>query len=102
MYLQGALEAQQAYSDQLKDAEIVLVLGTMLHGIAVGNMLPAKCKMICVDINSAVVTKLSDRGSSQTTGIVTDVGLFINLLVNEIKVLESGKFEIYDNVVSGS
>ncbi|MBC8587070.1 ornithine cyclodeaminase [Paratissierella segnis] len=86
------IEAQQAYSDILKDAEIVLVLSTMLHGIAAGNMLAAKCKMICVDINSAVVTKLSDRGSSQATGIVTDVGLFVNLLVNEIRTLERKKF----------
>lgn len=86
------IEAQHAYSDMLKDAEIVLVLSTMLHGIAVGNMLAAKCKMICVDINSAVVTKLSDRGSGQAIGIVTDVGLFVNLLVGEVKALERKKF----------
>jgi lysine-ketoglutarate reductase/saccharopine dehydrogenase-like protein (TIGR00300 family) len=92
------IEAQKAYSDILCDAEIVLVLGTMLHGIASGNMLPAKCKMICVDINSAVVTKLSDRGSSQTIGIVTDVGLFVNLLVNEIKELESKQISVYENL----
>lgn len=93
------IEAQQAYGEQLRNAEIVLVLGTMLHGIAVGNMLPAKCKMICVDINTAVVTKLSDRGSSQTIGIVTDVGLFVNLLVKEIKALESKKFGVvYENL----
>lgn len=85
------IEAQHAYNDRLKDAEIVLVLSTMLHGIAVGNMLAAKCKMICVDISSAVVTKLSDRGSSQAIGIVTDVGLFVKLLTNEIKALESKK-----------
>lgn len=82
------IEAQGAYADQLEDADIVLVLGSMLHGIATGNMLPAKVEMICVDINSAVVTKLSDRGSSQAMGIVTDVGLFLNLLLNEIKVCE--------------
>ena len=54
-----------------------------------GNMLPSKIQLICVDINSAVVTKLSDRGSSQATGIVTDVGLFLNLLVKEIQLLKS-------------
>ena len=79
------IDAQEAYSKQLQKADIVLVLGTMLHGIASGNMLPAKTPMICVDINAAVVTKLSDRGSSQATGIVTDVGLFLNLLVSELK-----------------
>ena len=83
------IKAQEAYSQQLQKADIVLVLGTMLHGIASGNMLPAKIPMICVDINAAVVTKLSDRGSSQATGIVTDVGLFLNLLVNEIKNLKN-------------
>ena len=60
----------------------------MLHGIATGNMLPAETKMICVDINASVVTKLSDRGSSQAMGIVTDVGLFLKLLLNEIKICE--------------
>lgn len=83
------IKAQGAYNEQLEDADIVLVLGSMLHGIATGNMLPAKTKMICVDINSAVVTKLSDRGSSQAMGIVTDVGLFLNLLLNEIKICEN-------------
>ena len=83
------IEAQEAYSELLSDADIVLVLGSMLHGIATGNMLPEKVQMVCVDINSAVVTKLSDRGSSQATGIVTDVGLFLNLLVKEIKLLKA-------------
>lgn len=83
------IEAQEAYNKHLQASDIVLVLGSMLHGIASGNMLPAKTKMICVDINSAVVTKLSDRGSSQTIGIVTDVGLFLNLLVYEIESLKN-------------
>lgn len=83
------IEAQNAYNEQLKKSDIVLVLGTMLHGIASGNMLPARIKMICVDINAAVVTKLSDRGSSQAAGIVTDVGLFLNLLANELIKLEN-------------
>lgn len=92
------IEAQGAYNKYLKDADVVLVLGTMLHGIASGNMLPAKIKMICVDINSAVVTKLSDRGSSQATGIVTDVGLFLNLLFNEITSLQnSSNIKVAEN-----
>lgn len=79
------IEAQGAYASRLREADIVVVLGSMLHGIATGNMLPAKVEMVCVDINPAVVTKLSDRGSSQAAGIVTDVGLFLNLLVKELK-----------------
>jgi hypothetical protein len=58
----------------------VIVLSTMLHGIGVGNMLPAWVPVVCVDINPAVVTKLADRGSSQTIGLVTDVGLFLHQL----------------------
>lgn len=82
------IEAQNAYARQLKGVDAAIVLGSMLHGIATGNMLPASVEMVCVDINPAVVTKLSDRGSSQTVGIVTDVGLFLNLLVKELKEKE--------------
>src|SRR3989441_516747 len=63
---------------------LVLVLSTMLHGIGVGNMLPAWVRLVCVDINPAVVTKLADRGSSQTVGIVTDVGLFLRQLASAL------------------
>lgn len=79
------IKAQEAYSKHLMNSDIVIVLGSMLHGIASGNMLPARVQMVCVDINPAVVTKLSDRGSSQAAGIVTDVGLFLNLLAKELK-----------------
>ncbi|HZJ99838.1 MAG TPA: TIGR00300 family protein [Tissierellaceae bacterium] len=82
------IEAQDEYSQMLLNADIVLVLGSMLHGIATGNMLSDKVQMICVDINSAVVNKLSDRGSAHVKGIVTDAGLFLNLLSKEIKLLE--------------
>jgi len=76
--------AQDAYAEQLKDAGVVLCLGSMLHSIAVGNMLPGWVKIVCVDINPAVATKVSDRGTGQAVGIVTDVGLFLNLLPAEL------------------
>ncbi len=82
------IAAQEAYSKRLMCSDMVIVLGSMLHGIASGNMLPSNIEMVCVDINPAVVTKLSDRGSSQAAGIVTDVGLFLNLLVKELKERE--------------
>lgn len=78
------IEAQERYAELLKGAEIVMILGTMLHGIGAGNMIPSWVRTICVDINPAVVTKLSDRGSSQTVGIVTDVGLFLHLLKDQL------------------
>ena len=70
--------AQNRYSDALRDVKMVVMLSTMLHSIGVGNMLPSWVRVVCVDINPSVVTKLSDRGSSQTVGIVTDVGLFLH------------------------
>src|SRR5712692_7686873 len=72
--------AQDAYAEQLKGAGLVLCLGSMLHSIAVGNMLPSWVKIVCVDINPAVATKVSDRGTGQAVGVVTDVGLFLDLL----------------------
>jgi lysine-ketoglutarate reductase/saccharopine dehydrogenase-like protein (TIGR00300 family) len=76
--------AQDLYAAALADVRMVLILATMLHGIGVGNMLPAWVPMVCVDINPAVVTKLADRGSSQTIGIVTDVGLFLHQLARAL------------------
>ncbi len=77
--------AQDAYAKALEGVEVVVMLSSMLHSIGVGNMLPSWVKVICVDINPAVVTKLSDRGSTQTTGIVTDVGLFLHQLAERLK-----------------
>jgi lysine-ketoglutarate reductase/saccharopine dehydrogenase-like protein (TIGR00300 family) len=76
--------AQDRYSAALAGAGMVIVLSSMLHGIGVGNMLPAWVPVVCVDINPAVVTKLADRGSSQTVGLVTDVGLFLHQLVRQL------------------
>ena len=78
------VEAQRLYGALLRDVKLVLMLSTMLHSIGVGNMLPAWVRVVCVDINPAVVTKLADRGSSQTAGIVTDVGLFLHQLSLQI------------------
>ncbi len=72
--------AQDAYAAELKNAGLVLCLGSMLHSIATGNMLPSWVKIICVDINPAVATKVSDRGTGQAVGVVTDVGMFLDLL----------------------
>jgi lysine-ketoglutarate reductase/saccharopine dehydrogenase-like protein (TIGR00300 family) len=76
--------AQDAYAEALEGVEMVIMLSSMLHSIGVGNMLPSWVKVVCVDINPAVVTKLSDRGSTQTTGIVTDVGLFLHQLAEAL------------------
>jgi lysine-ketoglutarate reductase/saccharopine dehydrogenase-like protein (TIGR00300 family) len=77
--------AQDAYAKALAGVDVVVMLSSMLHSIGVGNMLPSWVKVICVDINPAVVTKLSDRGSTQTIGIVTDVGLFLHTLTERLK-----------------
>jgi len=78
-------QAQDAYNEQLRGAGVVLCLGSMLHAIATGNMLPAWVKIICVDINPAVATKVSDRGTGQAIGVVTDVGVFLEALSKELE-----------------
>jgi lysine-ketoglutarate reductase/saccharopine dehydrogenase-like protein (TIGR00300 family) len=80
--------AQDEYARLLKDADMILMLSSMLHSIGVGNMTPAGVKLVCVDINPAVVTKLSDRGSVESVGVVTDVGLFLNLLTQRLRKVQ--------------
>ncbi|MDW0256433.1 MAG: TIGR00300 family protein [Nitrososphaeraceae archaeon] len=81
------VEAQREYKKVIKGTKMVLMLSTMLHSIAVGNMLPAAVKVIAVDISQPVVTKLLDRGTSQAVGIVTDVGAFLPIVVQYLERL---------------
>ncbi len=73
-------QAQNKYAEALTNVGVVIMLSSMLHSIGVGNMVPSWVKVVSVDINPAVVTKLGDRGSTQTIGVVTDVGLFLHQL----------------------
>jgi hypothetical protein len=80
------IAAQEKYAIALAgNVHLVLMLSSMLHSIGVGNMLPSWVRVVCVDINPAVVTKLSDRGSQQTVGVVTDVGLFLHRLAEALR-----------------
>jgi len=80
------IAAQERYAQVLSNnVQLVLMLSSMLHSIGVGNMLPSWVRVVCVDINPAVVTKLSDRGSMQTVGVVTDVGLFLHRLAEALR-----------------
>lgn len=81
------IEAQKQYKELLKDSKMVIMVSTMLHSIATGNMLPAEVKVIVVDINQPTVTKLMDRGTWQALGIVSDVGAFLPLVTQEIQKL---------------
>jgi lysine-ketoglutarate reductase/saccharopine dehydrogenase-like protein (TIGR00300 family) len=85
------LEAQTQMRSRIRDVTYCLMIATMLHSVAVGNLLPAWIKVVCIDINPSTVIKLSDRGSFQTVGLVTDVEPFLRALVQEIDVLESGQ-----------
>jgi lysine-ketoglutarate reductase/saccharopine dehydrogenase-like protein (TIGR00300 family) len=87
------IKAQEEYARLIKGADLILMLSSMLHSIGVGNMTPAGVKLVCVDINPAVVTKLSDRGSIESVGIVTDVGLFLNLLTQRLRKLQATERE---------
>lgn len=82
------MEAKKAMKQALKGVNMVIMLASMLHSIAVGNLLPSTVKTICVDANPSTVTKLVDRGSHQAIGIVTDVGLFLPELYDNIKEVE--------------
>ena len=81
-------QAQREYKKVLKGASMVIMISTMLHSIATGNMLPSNVKAIVIDINQPTVTKLMDRGTWQALGIVTDVGAFLPLVTQEIKKLK--------------
>lgn len=83
-----ALVAQREMREKIRDVTFCLMIATTLHSIAVGNLLPAWVTVVCVDINPSTVIKLSDRGSFQTVGIVTDVEPFLRALVEEIDRLE--------------
>jgi hypothetical protein len=83
------LEAQRQMRAAIRDVTFCLMIATMLHSVAVGNLLPAWVKVVCVDINPSTVIKLSDRGSFQTVGLVTDVEPFLRALVQEVEALES-------------
>jgi len=79
------LEAQQRMRELIHGVGFSLMVATALHAIATGNLLPAWVKVACVDINPATVTKLTDRGSIQTVGIVTDAEPFLRALVHELE-----------------
>jgi lysine-ketoglutarate reductase/saccharopine dehydrogenase-like protein (TIGR00300 family) len=83
------VKAKDAMDKALRGVDMTIMLGTMLHSIAVGNLLPSFVKTICVDINPSTVTKLMDRGSAQAIGLVTDIGTFLPQLVDEVQKLEA-------------
>jgi len=85
------VKAKDAMDKALRGVEMTIMLGTMLHSIAVGNLLPSFVKTICVDINPSTVTKLMDRGSAQAIGLVTDIGTFLPQLVEEVQRIEKGE-----------
>ncbi|HVE97567.1 MAG TPA: TIGR00300 family protein [Mycobacteriales bacterium] len=78
------IEGQRAMRSELRDVGFAIMVATMLHSIATGNILPASIPLVCVDINPATVTKLADRGSAQAVGIVTDIGLFLEQLAGQL------------------
>ncbi len=78
------VEAQDAIREQAHEADMVLMLSTLLHSVAVGNCLPSTTRVVCVDINPATVTQLLDRGSAQAAGMVTDIGTFVPLLADHL------------------
>jgi hypothetical protein len=81
------IECQRAMRRHVPQIGMALMVCTLLHSIAVGNLLPATTKTICVDINPASVTKLADRGSHQSLGIVMDASSFLGELLHAVRAL---------------
>ncbi len=75
-----AIEAQKIMREKITGVTIALMMGTMLHSMAVENLLPASVKTLCVDINPATVSKLTQRSSFQAVGLVTDIEAFLREL----------------------
>jgi lysine-ketoglutarate reductase/saccharopine dehydrogenase-like protein (TIGR00300 family) len=82
--LTDTVAAQKAYAEALRGAGVCLMLATALHSIAVGNLLPARVRSVCVDMTESVPVKLSNRGTMQAIGLVTDVGFFLERLETEL------------------
>jgi hypothetical protein len=78
------LRAQSEMRRAIREVGFALCIATALHSIATGNLLPAWVKLVCVDINPATVTKLADRGTFQTIGMVTDVEPFLRSLAGDL------------------
>jgi hypothetical protein len=78
------LAAQEAYAEAVRGAGVALMLASALHSIAVGNLLPARVRTVCVDMTEALPVKLGNRGSMQAIGLVTDVGFFLERLEAEL------------------
>ena len=79
-----AVEAQDAIREQAHRADMVVMLSTLLHSVAVGNCLSSSTRVVCVDIDPATVTQLLDRGSAQAVGMVTDIGTFVPILAEQL------------------
>ena len=82
------MRAQDEMRKYVQKADMCIIYASMLHGIAVGNMLPSKVKTVAIDINPYVVTRLQDRGTTQALGLVTDPAVLLPTLVLELKKLE--------------
>jgi lysine-ketoglutarate reductase/saccharopine dehydrogenase-like protein (TIGR00300 family) len=82
------MEAQDEMRKHAQKADMCMIYASMLHGIATGNMLPSKVKTVAIDINSYVVTRLQDRGTTQALGLVTDPAVLLPQLVEELRKLE--------------
>ncbi|NLW50188.1 MAG: TIGR00300 family protein [Candidatus Brocadiaceae bacterium] len=79
-----SVQAQHQMRRRCRKVGLAIMVATLLHSVATGNMLPASTRVVCVDIQPAAVTKLADRGTAQALGIVTDVQPFLQSLLLEL------------------
>ncbi len=84
------MQAQDEMRKYIRKADMCIIWASMLHGIATGNMLPSTVKTVIVDMNPYVVTRLLDRGTTHAMGIVSDPGVVLPMLLNELEKMEDG------------
>jgi len=86
-----AVKAQQAMREKISGVTVALMMSTMLHSMAVASLLTATVKTICVDINPGAISKLTDRGTFQAYGLVTDVEPFLRELTEQLSESRTSK-----------
>lgn len=77
----AAADAMRAH---VEGVAVAIVIATTLHGVATGNLLPARVATFCVDTDADTVIKLVDRGTHQAVGIVTDGEYFLGELARAL------------------
>lgn len=90
----SVLSSQEAIRAAAQQTTLVVILATLLHGIATGNIFPTyyvrsgriyALPFITVDADEFAVTKLKDRGTGQAIGVVGNARDFLAILASKFE-----------------